>query len=183
MDLLELRDRRAFPSIHALMIHPFKEIWEADESVEKTEAIKIFSYVELVCSPKKSNPYFGYSETDRPPKVKKEIWGDNPPEDPTIIIEAVIKYKELLENDSITYSLFISSINASEELKDYLSSIDLNERTGGGSAVIKPKDVTAALKEIPDVMKSLETMRNKVNGELLEEAKTRNSREIGLYEE
>lgn len=30
MDLFEVVNKRAKPSVHALMIRPFKDIWEAD---------------------------------------------------------------------------------------------------------------------------------------------------------
>ena len=83
---------------------------------------------------------------------------------------------------SPTYSLFNSALVAADKLKDNLNNVNLAEMTASGTAVTKPKDVTSALKEIPDVIKSLETMRNKVASELLEDTKTRNQREVGEYE-
>lgn len=182
MDLFELNNNIAFPSVHALLIEPFKSIWEADNSKSKENAIKVFTYIELVCSPKKSNPFFGYSEVERPGKVKKEVFNDENYYTTDFMMQGVMKYNELLEIASPTYSLFISSLAAAEELKENLKSIDLGERTNAGTAVTKPKDITSALKEIPDVMRSLEAMRNKVHSELAEETKTRNQREINEYE-
>lgn len=182
MDLFIVENNRAFPSPHALLIQPFKEIWEADPTEDKTHAIKVFSYIELVCSPKKSNPFFGYSEEDRPAKVKKEVYGDENYHTTDFMIKGVERYVELLNNASPTYSLLNASLLAKDSLVAYLESVDLDERTRGGIAVTKPADVTKALKEVPDVAKSIETMRGKVQGELLEDAKTRNQREIGQYE-
>ena len=182
MDLFEVTNGQAFPSTHALLIEPFKSIYSSDNSEDKGRAIKVFTYIELVCSPKKSNPFFGYSEEDRPSKVKKEIYGDENYPTTDFMMQGVIKFKELLEVASPTYSLFLASLQAAEDLKQNLYNINLDERTNGGAAVTKPRDVTSALREIPDVVKSLETMRTKVNSELLEESKTRNQREIGLYE-
>lgn len=182
MDLFEVINGKAFPSVHALLIEPFKSIYEMDNSKDKGKAIQVFTYIELVCSPKKSNPFFGYSEDDRPAKVKKEVYGDENYPTTDFMMQGVIKFKELLEVASPTYSLFVASLVAADDLKANLLNIKLDERTNGGAAVTKPRDVTAALREIPDVVKSLETMRNKVNSELLEEAKTRNQREIGAYE-
>lgn len=182
MDLFELINGKAFPSIHALMIQPFKGIWEADTSEQKNEAINIFTYVELLCSPKKSNPFYGIAVEDRPSRVKKEVWGDSPPENPSKIMEAVMKYKEMLAIASVSYPLFESSLSAAESLRKNLNNVNLDERTNSGTAVTKPADVTRALKEIPDVIKSLETARAKVNAELIEDTKTRNQREIGQFE-
>lgn len=182
MDLFEVINGRAFPSVHALMIEPFKTIWASDPTPEKGNAIKVFSYIELVCSPKKSNPFFGEKEDIRPSKVKKEIWGDPNKEDTEFMILGAIKYRELLEHASPTYSLLHSALVAKDKLETYLQNFDLNERTQSGTAVIKPRDITSALKEIPDTAKGIVAMREKVQQELIEEAKTRNQREIGDYE-
>lgn len=183
MDLFEIINNRAFPSPHALLIHPFKDMWEADTSKEKGNVIKVFTYIELVCSPKKSNPFFGYSEEDRPSRVKKEVFGDENYKTTDFMMQGVIKYKELLEIASPTYPMLTAGLIANDKLKNFLETFDLDERTQGGTAVIKPADITRALKEIPDVAKSIVVMREKVQTELVEEAKTRKDRDIGQYEE
>lgn len=182
MDLFEVINGIAYPSTHALLIEPFKTIWEKDTSDEKGNAMKVFTYIELVCSPKKSNPFFGYSETDRPGKVKKEVYNDENYKTTDFMMQGVMKYKELLSVFSPTYPLLNAALMASDSLTQFLESVDLNERTASGGAVLKPGDVTKALKEIPDVAKSIATLQEKVQGELIEEAKTRNQREIGQYE-
>lgn len=182
MDLFEIINGKAFPTVHALMIEPFKTIWEKDPTAEKGHAIKVFTYIELCCSPKKSNPFLGYSEDKRPEKVKKEIYGNPDKEDTEFMMLGVLKYKELLAIASPTYSLLTAGLNAKDKLVHFLENFDLSERTQGGTAVIKPADITKALKEIPDVAKSINSMRDKVHTELVEEAKTRNQREVGQYE-
>jgi hypothetical protein len=184
MDLFVVHNNKAFPSTHALLISPFREIWNNDRSVEKEEAIRIFTYIELLASPKKSNPYFGIPEEDRHLKVKKEVWGDSPPsvENSLEIIKAVEKYKDLLAIASPSFVLFESAMVMAENLQEQIRTFNLNERTRSGSLVLKPKDATNALKDIPDTVKSLELLRARVNQELIEDAKTRNQREIGHYE-
>ena len=182
MDLFEIINGKAFPTVHALMIEPFKTIWEKDTTNEKGHAIKVFTYIELCCSPKKSNPFLGYSEEKRPEQVKKEVYGDPDKKDTEFMVLGVLKYKELLAKSSPTYPLLIAGLNAKDELVSYLETFDLGERTQGGTAVIKPADITKALKEIPDVARSINSMIDKVHAELVEEAKTRNQREVGQYE-
>ena len=184
MELFHIENQRAFPTVHALLIEPFKTIWEEDDSPGKGESVAIFSYIELVCNPKKSNPFSGYSEIERPSKVKLEIWGDENYKHPQFqqIINGVITYKKLLIEASPTYELYIAALNAADKLKDYLNTIDLTERTNAGTAVTKPADITRALKEVPDVMRSLQNLKDKVNSELEESNKTRNQREIGIFE-
>lgn len=182
MDLFELNNGIAFPTIHALMIEPFKTIWERDTIDKKPNAIKVFTYIELVCSPKKSNPYLGYSEVERPRKVKKEVWGDPDKSDTDFMILGVVKYKQLLEEASPTYSLLNAALSAKDKLVHFLENFDLTERTNAGTAVTKPADITRALQQVPDVARSIMAMREKVQAELVEEAKTRGQREVGDYE-
>jgi hypothetical protein len=184
MDLFELNNSRAFPSVHALLIEPFKSIWEADDTKDKGNAIRLFSYVELMCSPKRSNPFFGYSETVRPLKVKKEIYKDENYPDTTYMIAGVAAYKELLANSSPSFDLLNAGLTAKDALVNFLSDSEakLAMRTNTGGMVFKPADLTNALTKIGSITKELEAARDKVGEELKEAAKTRGQRTIGLYE-
>lgn len=180
--LFEISNGVLIVSEHALMIEPFASIWQSDPTPKKENALKLFKYVDLVCSPKKSNPYFGYSEDTRPKKVKKEIYKDENYATTDYMIACVERYKELLHSYSPTYDMLTSALTAADKLKKYFDSFDFDERTKGGIQVIKPKEITAALKELPDTAKGIAMMRDKVNFELAEESRTRNQREIGQYE-
>lgn len=182
MDLFELNNNRAFPSAHALLIDPFKTIWERDSDHNKANAIRLFSLVELVCSPKRSNPFGGVSEDKRMAKVKKEVYGDENYRTTDWMILAIGKYRELLLIDSPSYDLYDAAINGKEKLVNFLREFDLNEKTNAGGLILKPKDITSALTDINRVAKELEEGRTKVNSELIEAAKTRGQREIGDYE-
>ena len=182
MDLLEIRNNRVFPTVHALMLEPFKTIWESDTEEQKGNAIKVFSYIEFVCSPKKSNIFLGYEEKKRSARVKKEIYGDENYPTTDFMMRGVLRYKQALEESSPTYPLLISGLNAKDKLISFLDTFDLEERTNSGTAVLKPADITRALKEIPEVAKAIQAMREKVHSELEEAAKTRNQREVGDYE-
>lgn len=183
MDLFVVQNGKAMPSVHALIIEPFKSIWNNDPDPAKGEAIRAFSFIELCCSPKKSNPYWGYDEDVRYQVLKEELYGDRAYQLPGLVIDGITKYENLLNNSSPSYSILRSALSAAEQLKAYLNNIDLGARTNSGAAVYKPKDVTTALKDLPDVAKNVELLRTRVQKEMLEEAKTRNNREVGYFEE
>lgn len=183
MDLLQLVNGHVFPSVHALVISPFKEMWENDTSEGKQDCLKDFAYIELLCSPKKSNPYHGRDEEERVKLVKKEVYKDENYSITSELILATLKYKECLELSSPSYPMYDASRVAANKLRKFLLDFNLEERTPHGAMVLKPKDVTSALKEIPDTMKGIEIARLKVNDELTEDSKTRNDRKIGSYEE
>lgn len=180
--LWEIVNGQLIVSEHALMIEPFKTIWSSDPDIKHSNALKVFMYVELVCSPKKSNPYFGYNEEDRVPKVKREVFRDENYQTTTFMMQGVMKYKELLEHSSPTYSMLMSTLAANEKLNTYLNEFDFDERNKSGMMIIKPSDITKALKEIPDIAKGIILMIEKIKHELVEDSKTRSNREIGQYE-
>ena len=182
MDLFVVQNKRAMPSVHALIIEPFKTIWHQDPDPAKSDAIRFFTFIELACSPKKSNPYFGYDKEKRYIKLKEELFGDGSYLLPAIVMDALIKYEELTDSSSPAYSILTSALSAADQLKTYLNNINLNARTNSGAAVYKPKDVTAALKELPHLAKNIEELRTKIEQEL-EEGKTRSNRQIGHFEE
>lgn len=182
MDLFEIRNGRAYPSVHALLIEPYKTMWNDDDSDNKSNVIAYFTYIELLCSPKKSNPFYGYSEEDRPMKVKKEVFKDENYQIDTELMFAILAYKEHLSFASPSYELSLAAEAAADKLKTFLKEFNLTERTPGGAMVLKPRDVTTALREIPDVIKKMAETRQKVHEELTEASKTRKDRAIGEYE-
>lgn len=183
MELFTVSNGKAMPSVHALLIEPFKSIWLADQDPAKGDAIRDFTFVELCCSPKKSNPYSGYDEDQRYRVLKKELYFDEAYPLSSRMIDAISKYEELLENHSPTLSLLRAALEGAEKFKTQLKSLDLTERTRAGSAVYKPRDITNAMKDLPEMAKSIESLRAKVDKELLEEGKTRSNRTIGYFEE
>jgi hypothetical protein len=182
MDLFEFNGNMLIPSIHALMLNPYKRIWEEDTSVGHEKSLQWFRYVELVASPKRSNVFFGYSEDERPAKVKKEVFGDENYQIESDLMFMVMAYKEHLAIDSLSYQFCNSAIEAGHKVKDFLDTFNLKERTPHGAMVMKPRDVLVALKEVEPTIKNLEAARTKIHNELIASGKTRNEREIGNYE-
>lgn len=183
MDLFEMVNGYVMPSVHSLTIEPFRTIWEEDDTQNNTYSIELFTYVELLCSPKKSNPYSGEVDLEKRSRlVKKEVWDDeNYPTDMDMV-NCTIKYKELLSISSASYGLYVDAETAVDKLRTFFREFDLGERTPHGAMVLKPRDVTGALKDIDDVAKNIEMRKEKVHSELLTTTKTRNDREINEFE-
>ena len=183
MDLFIITNGIVYPSPHALMIKPYKDIWEKDTSEGKENSLRWFRFIELLCSPKKSNPYYGYTDKEqRSRKVKQEVFGDELHEIDADLMFAVMAYEEHLRISSPSYDTLVDAEAAALKLRRFLKDFEPNSRTPSGALVLKPKDITAALQELPKVNKALADARDKVNEELKEDVKTRNNREIGLFE-
>lgn len=184
MNLFGIRNGVALPTEHTLLVEPYKSIWENDKSKDKSEAIKKFTFIELYCSRKKTNPFIGYEESKRYSKVAENIYGDSMmrPTNDELVQRGIDEYTKLLNEASPSLSYLEAALEAAEKLKSMFRNVDFDERTNGGAAVYKPGDITKALKETADVVKNIEALRIKVEAELLEDTRTKGQREVGAFE-
>ena len=66
---------------------------------------------------------------------------------------------------------------------DFFTTVDLNAiNARTGNLLYKPADITRALKDVNDVIKTLASTRQKVIQEIAEDAKGKGGREINYFE-
>lgn len=189
------------PTIEILIISPFKEIWDRDTTDKKEYALKEFAYIEFMCSPKKTNMFYGYPEvatrttisrseaiinslfakSDFPVIIKdeKEIYY----EPDSLIQDAIKVYKEFFYNASPSLSYLESVTKAANKLKDFFDNFDMNELSRSGMPMHKPADIQKAIKESPEMLKAINTFTEKVHQELFDTVKTKGNRSINIFEE
>ena len=46
--IFQIQNEQVFPSVHALGIYPFKDIWERDDTPKKSKALQEFYYIEYM---------------------------------------------------------------------------------------------------------------------------------------
>ena len=185
MDLFKVEGNLVIPTEHALLIHPYSEIWDRDEDPKKLEAKRQFAYIELNCSYKKSNPYKGLSDDIRKVKVLQAIYRDEVDSfvEDELIVEGMELYEELRLQASPTLRYYLSAKLGAEKMMSWLNDFnmdDVNERTG--LPLYKPREITTALKDSYDVMKTLNSMEEKVQEQLFESTKTIGNKEINHFE-
>mgnify|MGYP001046516790 CR=1 FL=1 len=182
MDLFNYENGVALPSEHAYLVSPYKNILERDESKSKEYAIRELTYIELVCSFKKSNPFSGYSDDIRPFKVAEEVFKNPSYEPDDLIKEGIIKYKKFQNEAAPSLRFYQAVKEATEKLISFFETVNFNERSKLGVAVYKPSDITKAVGEATAVLNNLNTLKEKVQQELYESSKTRGARDIGEFE-
>lgn len=181
--LFIIENNVAKPNVETLLISPFKEIWERDSSKFKEEAIKEFTYVELMTSKLKSNPYSGYTEEDRHNKLKEVLKFDSSWKPDKLLQEAMVKIDEFQREASPTYQYYIDSLVTAERTRKFLKEIDLDERnpkTGG--LLYKPADVIKGVTETEKIIQTLASLKKKVEEELFETKRVRGNRTINEFE-
>lgn len=191
MKLFNVINQVVMPTTEILLIYPFKDIWERDYSEHKFYAIKEFTFIEFMCSPKKTNPFIGYSNVEeRAKKIISNIYNKElvhetvtkwQPDD--LVIEGMKLYREFLLDASPSLTFLESAENACEKLKQFFNTVNLNQTNVKGALLYKPRDVTSALKDTESVVKQIFALREKVEQELFETSKTLKNRTINPYEE
>lgn len=171
----------AKPNVETLLISPFKEIWNRDETTEKDLATKELTFIEFMSSKKKTNPYAGYDDDmryDRLLATMPEGW-----EMDELVEQALIKIKDFQEEASPTYQYYISASKAAEKMRTFFNTFDINERNErNGNPIYKPSDITRALNDTDKVLQNLNAMKEKVEQELFEQTKTRGNKTINPFE-
>ena len=171
----------AIPNTETLLVSPFKEIWERDTTKNKDIAIKEFTFIELMSSKKKSNPYGGYSDNERFKKLRDMLFDESWEQD-LLIEQALIKVSEFQKEGSPTYSYYLSVLEAAEKIKDFFKNFDINERNDKNIPIYKPGDITKALNDTDKVLQNINSMKEKVEQELFEQTKTRSNKSINHFE-
>lgn len=184
LHLFEVVGNTAIPTTEALLIYPYKEIWERDVSEKKEQAIKELSYIELSCSYKKANPFAGYDEAERYLRVAENVFPDTPDYIPDELVQrGMVQYKKFQEEASQSMSFYESVVTSVKKLQNFLNNVDLRERTKLGGAVYKPADISKAASDAVNVLHNLTTLKEKVQQELFEASKTKGQRTVGAFEE
>ena len=184
MYLFKVERNKVVPTIYALSHPLYKQIWNRDLLENKERAVQEYTYIEYMCSPRKSNPFFEYPEDKRHEKIVERLF----PDELTFEADEVIKkcmgeYEVILHKASRTYRHYTSATKAMDKLSDFLEDVDMEARTSSNALQIKPTEISAAIGKAADAMKSLEKLKDKVDKEVYEDTKTRANREIGFFED
>jgi hypothetical protein len=182
VEIFEVHNSFVKPVKELLLISPFKEIWDRDTTKHKDNAIREFSYVYFVVSPKKNNPYSGYKEDERESKVIKGLWKDESWEPDTLIFNAIETYNQWLSDASPSMRYFKAVKAGIEETINFFQSVDFSERNDKGLPVYKIGEVIAALKSANEVLRSMSDLQERVEQEIYESSKTKAGKEINQFE-
>ena len=176
MELLTLKDGRVSVAPIALTIKEFSDVWEADQTKTKDNAIKELSFVYFMCWYK--SPYKAYEEKKRIDKLKHDVIRDSSWEIPPRVNAAMKKFEELMVSDSPSISLLKSAQKAIHKVEDYFDTVDIKNDTKG----TKMATLIRTMGSIDSIMKGLASLENKVEQELQSVGRVRGGGVIGNRE-
>lgn len=183
MDIFKVEKNIVKVTAHALLIPEFAKIWDRDKSEMKSTATLELSYIEFCLSGRKSNPFAGYTDDERPGKVVGvlnlgEGWRPD-----RVVVAAMNVYDKLQIEGAQSYRYYKSITKALDKLIEfYTYQLDFAKTTSSGASVYKPKDITDAISKAAVNMQQVQKIRDQVEKDLFEANKTIKNRAINEYE-
>ena len=180
--LFQVEGKTVYPNAEALLIEPYKSIWNRDETVDKIGATEDLAYIEFMTSMKKSIPYRQYPEEVKHHIIVGEIITRKGWVVDDLLTAGMQKLILLQKEASTTYNYYLAAKVAAEKMQNYFLEVDINERNDKtGNPVYKPRDVTSALNDTEKVLTNLKALEKKVEEEIYEQTKNRSDKQISPF--
>lgn len=152
MKLIEFDGLELKVADEALLIRQIRELFEQDKSKKKEEFWKQMSYLWFMCDPRSTYQYIT-DETSRSLEIKAQegLGVDWEPSD--MLKDAMDIYRK---HTVTTSSLLLEGMRKGiENLRAFLTTMDLNATDRSGRPIYQVSTMTSALKQVPDLAKAL----------------------------
>lgn len=163
----------------AIMLAPFKAIWDRDKSKTKSTAQQELAFIYFMDDPRSDYQYI-VDEEERAKEVKQ---GLGMPEKWTA--DKVVDRARAFYNSfkPASAGLLEDTKVAVNKLRKLLRDINLEDKDDKGKPVYTLNTITATIKQIPGLVKDLDEAERTLSKDIIEESKARGSQSKSLYED
>ena len=163
-------------SEEALLLKPFKEIWQRDKSKNKDKALQELGYIYFMSDPRSDYQYL-VDEEERSKAIKEGEGIDSKWKPDKLVLDAITFYKSFKPTSALLLEDTRAMINGYRlklrEITTDMSNLDIKEI----------KDLGAVIKQIPSLIKDLDEAEKALNSELKTSGRMRGSGEKTLFED
>ena len=169
MKLVKLENFELKVEPELLLLKPFKKLWSADKTKEKTHFMEFLSILYFLVDPRSDYQYI-IDEDDR----LKEICESNGYEEPKWNKEETL-CRQLYEKLTTTTSLDLLKATkiAVNKVKKFLEQVDLFEEDDKGKPKYTVNTITSAIKLVPQLAKDLAEAEKALGKEVEEQGRAR----------
>lgn len=163
----------------ALMLAPFKAIYDRDTDPMKSLAQQELAYIYFMEDPRSDYQYL----VDEEVRSQEVITGLGMPEgwEPDEVVERAIKFYGSFK--PISAGLLEDTKYVVNKLRKELREMDFNERDDKGKPVHTLQSITATLKQIPGLARDLDEAERTLSKDIVAESKARGSQSKALLED
>lgn len=179
MKLFKLEGYNLTISEEAYLLKPFKELWKRDKTKGKERALQELCYIYMMEDTRSDYQIY----IDREERSNQIKLGEGLPEDwrPDRLVTAAQEFYASFKSES---ALLLEDIRAAiTKLREYIKTIDLNATDDKGKPIYTLNTYTATIKQIPELITSLDAAEKAISKEALTTDKVRGSVEKAMFED
>lgn len=163
----------------AIMLAPFKAIYDRDKRKDKSMAMQELAYIYFMSDPRSDYQYL-VDEEVRKEEVIKGLGLPNNWKEDKIIKRGRLFYESF---KPVSAGLLEDTRIAVNKLRQLLRNIDLEAVDDKGKPIYTLNTVTATIKQIPGLVKDLDEAERTLSKDIIQEAKARGSQSKALGED
>ena len=179
MKLFKLEGYNLTISEEAYLLKPFKELWKRDKTKGKERALQELCYIYMMEDTRSDYQIY----IDREERSNQIKVGEGLPEDwkPDRLVVAAQEFYASFKSES---ALLLEDIRAAiTKLREYIKTIDLNATDDKGKPIYTLNTYTATIKQIPELITSLDAAEKAISKEIVTADKVRGSVEKAMFED
>lgn len=163
----------------ALMLAPFKALWDRDKHKDKSLAMQELAFIYFMEDPRSDYQYI----TDAKVRQQEVIKGQGMPKKwkpDAVVLKAMEFYRSF---KPVSAGLLEDTRMAVNKLRELLRGINLDERDEKNKPVHTLSTITQTIKQIPSLVKDLDAAEKTLAKDIIAEARARGSQEKGAFED
>ena len=166
-------------SEEAFMLKPFKDLWKRDKSKNKEKALQELAYIYFMEDTRSDYQIY----IDREERSKQVKLGEGINEDwkPDKLVTDAQEFYAGFKSES---ALLLEDIRvAITKLREYIKTIDLSATDDKGKPIYTLNTYTATIKQIPELITSLDEAEKSIHKDAVVSDKVRGSVEKAMFED
>ena len=163
----------------ALLLKPFKLIWNRDRTQNKDKAMMELGFIYFFCDPRSDYQYL--TDEEQRKKAIKEGEGLSDKWEPDKTVLAAIEFYNSFKPTSAL--LLEDTRYAVDKLRKLLRDIDLTQTDDKGKPIYTLNTVTATIKQVPSLVKDLDEAEKALARETASAGKMRGQGEKTMFED
>ena len=179
MKLFKYEGYQVVVSEEALLLKPFRDVYDKDPNDDKSGAMKELAYVYFMCDPRSDYQYIVDDEERHAAVIEGEgfakSWKPN-----AKVLRAMEFYKSFKPMSAL---LLEDTRFAVDKLRRLLRDIDLSKVDDKGKPLYTLNTITSTIKQIPQLVKDLDEAEKAIESEMKTSGKMRGSGAKTIFED
>lgn len=166
-------------SEEALVLKPFKLLWDRDKTKNKERALQELGYCYFMEDPRSDYQIY----IDREERSEQIKQGEGIPKDwkPDKKVEEALEFYASFKSES---ALLAEDIRvAITKLRQYIKTIDLNDVDANGKPIYTLSTYTSTIAQIPKLIISLDEAEKAISRDIAQNDRVRGAQEKSMYED